>query len=343
MITSWLFEFFHELREPAAQADPAVVQAHFRWYMDLWTRAEARGYDGIFFSEHHFGAGYSPSPNLIISNLAPRTSTMRLGVLGTVTPYATPWRVMEEFAMLDHLTAGRLEMGVVSGIPPEFMTAGLSIPEMAERHAEICDVIDAARRGGPVSHAGKHWNFTDLRLLPPMLRTDAPMWTAVRGPESAVKAAGRGWKVCSGFNSVANIAATFDAYRNAADDAGFASGPDQLGVRRMVTFVDDPADQQSGIQTAKRALLDVLNSSAGPLPPFAAVLDRPGESSEMLSDDEFVSGTPAQVAEQLIEQCRAVGAAHSMIMFSDIEPAALERSHELFAAEVIPALHSAGL
>ena len=39
---------------------------------------------------------------------------MRLGALGTVTPYATPWRVFEEFAMLDHLTHGRLEMGVVS-------------------------------------------------------------------------------------------------------------------------------------------------------------------------------------------------------------------------------------
>ena len=107
-----------------SRSDPQAVHDHFRWYVDLWTRADSRNFEGIFFSEHHFGAAYSPSPNLLISHVAARTTRLRLGVLGSVRPYATPWRIVEEIAMLDHLTDGRLEIGVVSGIPPELAVVG---------------------------------------------------------------------------------------------------------------------------------------------------------------------------------------------------------------------------
>ena len=57
---------------------------HYNWYLDLWQKAEGWGFEGIFFSEHHFGPAYSPSPNLLIATLAPRTRTLRLGVMGMV-------------------------------------------------------------------------------------------------------------------------------------------------------------------------------------------------------------------------------------------------------------------
>jgi alkanesulfonate monooxygenase SsuD/methylene tetrahydromethanopterin reductase-like flavin-dependent oxidoreductase (luciferase family) len=343
MIKTWIFEFFHALHDPAKNADPAAVQAHFRWYLDLWTRAETRGFDGIFFSEHHFGAGYSPSPNLIVANLAARTTTMRLGVLGTVTPYATPWRVAEEFAMLDHLTGGRFEAGLVSGIPPELGIAGIPMPLAGARHAATVEVVQAAMAGGPVSHHGPEWNFDDLTFHPSMYQAHPSIWTAVRGRASAETAARRGWKVCSGFNATEMIADMFDGYRKVAAEAGHPCGPEQLAVRRMITFVDDPSKVREGILRGKKSLLDVLNASAGPLPPFAALLDRPDESSDMLSNDEFVSGTPAQVAAELIHQCRTIGASNVMVAFSAIEPPELEEAHRLFAAEVLPHLHAANV
>jgi alkanesulfonate monooxygenase SsuD/methylene tetrahydromethanopterin reductase-like flavin-dependent oxidoreductase (luciferase family) len=314
------------------------VQAHFRWYLDLWTKAEARGFDGIFFSEHHFGAAYSPSPNLLVANLAARTSTIRLGVLGTVTPYATPWRVLEEFAMLDQLTGGRFEAGVVSGIPPEMGLAGVPMPVAGARHAEIVSAIDAAMHQQPVSHHGTEWNFDDLTIYPPMYQASPSMWTASRSRASAEKAAERGWKVCAGFNSCESIADMFDGYRKVAGEAGHPTTPDRLGLRRMVTFVDDPSKQREGIHTAKRSLLDLLNASAGPLPPFAALLDRPDESSDMLSDDEFVSGTPDQVAAELIRQAHAVGTSNIVVSFSAVDPGELDEAHVAFAEVVIPAL-----
>lgn len=335
--TVWLFEFFHELRGSAG-ADPQAVGAHFDAYLDLWASAECRGFDGIFFSEHHFGAGYSPSPNLLVAALAGRTTSLRLGVLGTVGPYATPWRVAEEFAMLDHLTHGRMEMGIVSGIPPEFMAAGLSIAEMAERHQEVCDVLDLARAGGPVTHHGRIWSFDNLRFVPPFRRPDPPMWTAVRSVESARRAARRGWKICTGFGSVATLAEITEAYRQEAASAGWQAGPDHIGVRRMVSLVDRPDEVDAGRLVAKRALREVLDSSVGPLPPFAAILDRPDTDDEHLSNDEFVAGTPHQVAEALAAQAEAIGAGHVAVMFPELLPADLERTHERFATEVIPAM-----
>ncbi len=339
MIKSWLFEFFHQPLDPERRSDPQAAHEHFRWYLDLWTRADDGSFEGIFFSEHHFGAAYSPSPNLIVANIAARTTRLRLGVLGSVTPYATPWRVVEEIAMLDHLTDGRLEIGVVSGIPPELAVVGIAPDIATERHAEIIDVLDAAFHHQRVSHHGTHWNFDDLEILPRCVQQPAPpIWTAVRTAASAERAGRRGWRACGGFLSAKDVSVVFDAYRAGAEAGGHTHGPEQIAVRRMVTFVDAPSQQRDGVARGKRALLDILTASAGPLPPWAALLDRPDESIDALSDDEFVSGTPQQVAEQLIEQCQVIGAGHLLVAFSERDHQRLAESHELFSAEVAPLL-----
>lgn len=126
MIKSWVFELFVPPAELAQRFDPAVSQRHFNAYLDLWASAEPAGFDGIFFSEHHFGATYSPAPNLLIASVALRTKSIRLGVMGMVPPYHSPWQLVEEIGMLDHLTGGRLEIGTAAGIPQEMAQAGLA-------------------------------------------------------------------------------------------------------------------------------------------------------------------------------------------------------------------------
>src|SRR5262245_61341898 len=127
MIKPWVFEFFPELA--SGEGDRAAVAKYFQTYLDIWTRDEALGFEGIFFSEHHFGNAYSPSPNLLISAVAGRTKTLRLGVMGVVVPYYTPWRIFEEIAMLDNLTNGRIEIGIAVGIPQELAHVSMSMEE----------------------------------------------------------------------------------------------------------------------------------------------------------------------------------------------------------------------
>ena len=65
MIKPWLFEFFPELGDEARDPEPGDVADYVARYLDLWTRDEALGFEGIFFSEHHFGGSFSASPKLV--------------------------------------------------------------------------------------------------------------------------------------------------------------------------------------------------------------------------------------------------------------------------------------
>ena len=144
MIKPWVFEFLPELGSPSVEPDPRDVATLFARYLDLWVRDETLGFEGIFFSEHHFGRSYSPSPNLLIAALAQRTKKLRLGVMGVVLPYYQPTRVVEEIGMLDHITGGRLEIGTAIGVPQELARLNITMAEARERNEEIVSVIDAA-------------------------------------------------------------------------------------------------------------------------------------------------------------------------------------------------------
>jgi alkanesulfonate monooxygenase SsuD/methylene tetrahydromethanopterin reductase-like flavin-dependent oxidoreductase (luciferase family) len=336
MIKPWLFEFFNAVHDPVGRDDPAVVHEQFRRYMDLWVEDEALGYEGIFFSEHHFGAGYSPSPNLLIAHLAARTTNLRLGVLGSVSAYATPWRVAEEFAMLDHLTDGRLEMGVVSGIPPELAVVGITREHALEVHDETLDVLMAAITKPVVSHQGRHFSFEDVRLVPGFLRSAPPVWTASTSVASARRAGARGLKMCGGFANVDKLVPVFEAYQEGARAAGMPTGPDRVAIRRPVTLVEDEADLEQAARASQESLKELLRRTG-------EAMKLPDTPRHLADPDEFVYGTPAQVAQEIIRQCRAMGVGNFVAAFNIFEPEQLRRAHELFGREVIPQLRAADI
>jgi len=47
----WIFEFFTAPGAPGVDVTPPAVTEHYNWYLDLWQKAEGRGFGGIFFSE----------------------------------------------------------------------------------------------------------------------------------------------------------------------------------------------------------------------------------------------------------------------------------------------------
>ena len=339
MIKPWIFEFFAAPGGPGVEVSPGAVTEHYNWYLDLWQKAEGWGFEGIFFSEHHFGPAYSPSPNLLIATLAPRTRTLRLGVMGMVLPYYEPWRVVEEIAMLDHLTGGQLEIGTSAGIPNEMAMVGLSVSEARARNDEALEIIDAALLTGTVTHKGKYWSLDKLPIVPRTLQQPAPTrWTTVVSIESARKAARRGSRIATSFHSVARVKAIFDAYREEADRVGNPSDPEQLALRRTVTIAArETAAREAGAITAK-----VLESivAADPRVTREPVPDAPGPShSFAVSEDELISGDPVHVADQIVAQCGAVGAGHFLGIINIVAPKpAILEGHQLFGSEVIPVL-----
>lgn len=356
MIKPWIFEFLYA---PDAQGEaiaPKVATAVFDTGIALWRRMETLGFEGIFFSEHHFGLSYSPSPNLLIAAVARSTQRLRLGTMGMVLPFYQPWRVLEEIGMLDHLTGGRLEIGCASGVPQEVMKAGIGLQENRERFDEILAILDAWLAEAVISHQGKYYSFDKLRIVPRPLQEPAPpKWTTVVSPASAIKSAARRSRICTAFDSVARIAEIFDAYRAEADRSGFACGPDHLAIRRNVTVA---ASEAEAVETARAAREMTRKVTAGDPrikaasstlldariePRMEARIDAriDAKTGFTVHDDEFIAGTPVQVAEQIIAQCRATGAGHILAILGRAVNEQRIRAVELFGKQVIPILHRA--
>jgi len=342
MIKSWVFEFFHPPAKLAGRFDAVESLRYFNAYLDLWASAEPAGFDGIFFSEHHFGASYSPSPNLLIASVALRTKTMRLGVMGMVAPYHAPWQLVEEVGMLDHLTGGRLEIGTAAGIPPEMAQVGLGVDEARERYDEAVAILDKALAAPVISHHGKFWSFDNLQLTPRTVQQPhPPIWATVVSVSSARKAARRGAKICTGFHPQSKIAEIFDAYRDEAQRAGRKTGPEDLCIRRQVIMVEDAAT----LAKRREAFHDFIRlDPRADLPGRPAALDTPSAHSFTIGEDEFIAGSPAAIAEQIIAQCRSVGAGHFAALFdAAATPEQLMVCYREFGATAIPLLRGAAI
>jgi alkanesulfonate monooxygenase SsuD/methylene tetrahydromethanopterin reductase-like flavin-dependent oxidoreductase (luciferase family) len=249
--------------------------------------------------------------------------------------------VVEEIGMLDHLTGGRLEIGTAIGVPQELARLNMTMAEARERNDEIIAVLDAALADRVVSHHGKYFSFSDLRLLPrPLQQPSPPRWTTVVSVESARRAARRRIKISTGFNSTETIKRIFDAYREEAEAAGFQAGPDDLALRRRVTVA--PTSDQARLYA--EAVTDRLKSFVAEDERLNAnVPDAPAPSGGFtLSGDEFITGTPRDVAENIIEQCRAVGAGNFLTVLNWSAPVdEVTEAHELFGREAVPLLRRA--
>jgi alkanesulfonate monooxygenase SsuD/methylene tetrahydromethanopterin reductase-like flavin-dependent oxidoreductase (luciferase family) len=230
--------------------------------------------------------------------------------MGVVPPYHAPWLLVEEIGMLDHLTCGRLEIGTSAGIPQEMAQVGLDVDEARARYDEAIEIIDKALAAPVISHHGRFWQFDNLRLTPRTVQQPSPpRWATVVSVSSARKAARRGAKICTGFHPLAKVLEIFDAYRDEAASLGRTAGPEDLCLRRQVTLLDDDSQRDQLLNDRRAARrVRMLSDPRVDLPDRPALLDTPSAHAFSIGDEEFIAGTPEDVAEQIVAQCTTVGA-----------------------------------
>src|SRR4029079_3360922 len=140
--------------------DPKRAHLMYNDFMDELEYAADLGYDAICVNEHHSnGYGLMPSPNLIASSLARRTSYARIVVLGnSIALYNPPTRVAEEFAMLDCISGGRLVAGFPVGTSMDTNYCYGTIPGLTrEKYAEAHELIMRAwREPEPFAFNGRY-------------------------------------------------------------------------------------------------------------------------------------------------------------------------------------------
>jgi alkanesulfonate monooxygenase SsuD/methylene tetrahydromethanopterin reductase-like flavin-dependent oxidoreductase (luciferase family) len=193
------FMWFHlmpytELPEDFREAHPSVwvdihsslfdpKRAHHMYndFMDELEFAAQCGFDAICVNEHHSnGYGLMPSPNLIASSLARRTTDTAICVMGnSLALYNPPTRVAEEFAMIDCISGGRLIAGFPVGTPMDTCYAyGQNPSQLRERYHEAHDLI--MRAWTEVDTFAFNGRFNQQRYVNiwprPIQRPHPPIW-----------------------------------------------------------------------------------------------------------------------------------------------------------------------
>lgn len=153
--------------------------------LELGTATESAGWDGFFlwdqirlFTDMTVAVH---DPWVVLAALAERTERIRIGTLITPIARRRPWKLARETVTLDHLSGGRLVLGVGLGFPPdaEFELLGED-PDPRVRAAKLDEGLEILTRlwsGERVDHAGEHFRVRDTTFAPaPVQRPRIPIW-----------------------------------------------------------------------------------------------------------------------------------------------------------------------
>ena len=152
-------------------------------------RLDRAGFFAYHLAEHHTPAIHSlaPSQNVFLGAVAQRTTRMRFGPCVYVLPLHHPLRLIEEISMLDHLSGGRLEIGVGRGGVMEAYFWGQEADSETNyaRYVETLAIIREGLSHDTLTYNGRFHSFDSLPMyLRPLQQPYPPLWY-MRNPVTA--------------------------------------------------------------------------------------------------------------------------------------------------------------
>lgn len=328
----WLMKFGLFGGATARREDTADSQGYHR-FVDYVIEAEDLGFYSTFLVEHHFtGIGQVSASLQLLSYLAARTSTIRLGTAVTTLPWHNPVLLAEQVATIDLLSNGRLDFGIGKGYRDiEFKGFCLDRSEADERYREsIAFMTKAWTTDHRFSHHGKYWSFEDVIIEPPCIqKPHPPIWSGAGTPESIGRA------VADGFNVLLDQFATMEltakrvaAFRDACVACGRTWDPMDLGLTRALYITKTAAERD--------AALDLRTERASRTYKFGLLSGLPEQpqsfaDQRMTEEDAVLIGTVDDVAAK-IETLRDMGVEY--VLFTVTESIETLRA---FSKEIMPA------
>ncbi len=159
--------------------------------------ADQLGYGCWWQVEHHGAEEFSLSsaPELILTALSQRTKNIRLGHSAVLAPYRFnhPIRVAERAAYLDHLSNGRLELGLTRSGIPEWRLFDIEPDDAREQLQEAFEVIPRMWTEERFSWQSRHLRVDNKPIMPkPYQKPHPPLWMPAASPNSFVQAGANG-------------------------------------------------------------------------------------------------------------------------------------------------------
>ncbi len=298
------------------------------------------GFHGYHLAEHHqTPLGFAPSPSVFLAAAAQRTKNIRLGALVFTLSLYHPLRILDEICMLDHLSKGRLELGLGRGISPiEVNFYGVDADKSPEIYGEAVAILQQGLTSNVINFEGKHFTFRNVPVELTSLQKPIPLWYGVAQPESADRAAkNAGNIVCNGPPKM--VKELGDRFRRAFHDSHGASAKLPLiGMTRHMVVADSDAEARELAGPAYLmwvgAMRYLWDKHGVPmtihLPPTFAAAEELGIC---------VVGSPSTVRDKLLAQCKAADVNYFLcrLAFGNVPIASTLKSVELIKREIMPA------
>ena len=287
------FGYFHNPHDITKQRDYGELLEELR---ELAVLCDRTGFDTFWLPEHHFsvwGRELLPNPLLMAADLAARTERIRIGLGAAIITFWHPLRAAEDIALLDHLTGGRLEVGVGRGNyglearnlnpiadpndPPmnvKVFDEAVSVLKAALGQERFSFKGDIYQYPAPGFRADRAHSVDDpayvdpetkelvkLSIFPrPRQKPLPPMWQMVNSLDSIRAAARQDMGIVMWRPPVESIRLRLSTYREAVQQATGAELP--IGARTAImrdTFV--AASEEEAFRIAGGPLMDALNFS----------------------------------------------------------------------------------
>lgn len=298
---------------------PQVGQS-FADYSQRAQQAEKLGYDSVFCVDHMWQRGLPEVDHLeawtLLSALAPQTEKIRLGALVLCNSYRNPALLAKMVASLDHVSAGRLVLGIGSGwMDEEYRGYGYQFPPTLERIEQLDEALEVIKRLMTEKCAdfqGKYYHLDQAYNRPaPVQKPYPPILIGGGGEKYMLRVVARHADIwnCPNNHSL-EFESRFNALRRHCDDIG--RDPAEIEVSEQC-FIVVGKDQDD---FAKK--WEVANMMLG--------------SSFDLESTAF-RGTPDQVVEQLQKRVQQ-GVTFFTFLSGDFHA---PETLELIAEQVMPA------
>ena len=329
----------------------------FQTSLEQVSYAEQLGFDSVWLGEIHFQRGRSvlPSPLLVASAIAQRTSRVTVGLAVNVLPLGHPLRLAEDVATLDHLSRGRLEYGIGrSGLPSHYGSFNIRMDEGRQLFTEHLEIMLKAWTTERFSYQGTYHHLDDVGVVPhPYQKPYPPIRMAATSAETFPLVAERGFRLFAATrsNTVQGMAPNIRAYRDALRAHGHTLHPGDIALLFPVYVAET---MQEAYETPRASALnfyrmlrdDTYRLFKGEVPQEhqARIKRYDSVTYDEIYEQQAIFGTPEAVIAKIRWVQEETGFDNLLCWMnsgSRLSDERVRRSMRLFAEEVMPVLRDA--
>jgi alkanesulfonate monooxygenase SsuD/methylene tetrahydromethanopterin reductase-like flavin-dependent oxidoreductase (luciferase family) len=344
---------------PSKLYDPKIGSDLYNRYLDEHLLADELGLN-IMLNEHHQTATcLDAAAPLMAAILARQTRNARICILGNpIANRGDPIRIAEEMSVIDNISRGRLDVGIVRGVPYEVFAANTNPTQTLERLWEGVDLIQKAwtSHDGPFNFEGRFTHRRMVNLWPRPYQQPHPMiWiTGSSDYDNIKKVASRGFVFATFLQPHDKVKLMFDAYRSTMVDHGLPGGAGMAFMPLVYT-----ANSEAEAEEGAKELLWYMNAKTPPQfrnPPGYVGVDvnvkalqgaytgrtdavRAKGMDYLREQGVLMYGTPDSVAKQVKRYYDLVGGFDHLLMMQQaghLDHKRTVASMTLFAKEVYP-------